>query len=116
MFNLKIDKENSWIDLTLGVRFHVRPATPAIMLGARYKVSSEVKDGDGFGQITSEMIASVGELAVLEWEGVGNDVGEPLECTPKNIHAVLESSWQLAEAFDKQYLSKFYEVELEKNV
>ena len=116
MFNLKIDKEDFWIDLPLGVRFHVKAATPAIMLGARYKVSSSVKDGDGFGEITSEMIASVAQLAVFEWDGVGDSQGNALECTPENVHAVLSSSWQIAEEFDKKYLSKFYEIELEKNV
>jgi hypothetical protein len=120
MLNLKIDKSSFWVDLPLGVRFHVKPATPAIMLGARYRVSSHVKESSdpsiGFGEITSELIASIGELSVIEWEGVGNHEGNALECTPENVKAVLLSSWQIAEEFDKQYLSKFYEIENEKNV
>lgn len=116
MFNLKIDKESFWLDLPHSVRFHVKPATPAIMLGARYKVSASLKDSDGFGEITSELIASIGELSVFEWVGVCNEEGGALECTPENVKAVLLSSWQIAEEFDKQYLSKFYEIENEKNV
>ena len=119
MLNLQIEKKSSWIDLPMGVRFLVKPATPAIMLGARYKVSSHVKESDdpslGFGEITSELIASIGELAVIEWEGVGNHEGNVLECTPENVKAVLLSEWQIAEGFDKKYLSKFYEVDQEKN-
>lgn len=116
MFNLKLDKEPFWIDLPMGVRFHVKPATPAIMLGARYKVSSTAKEPDGFGEITSNLIAYVGEIAVIGWDGVGNEDGGPLPCTPENVVAVLQSSWQIAEEFDKKYLSKFYEIDNEKNV
>jgi len=116
MLNLKIAKESFWIDLPLGVRFHVKPATPAIMLGARYRVSSSLKESDGFGEITAELIAEIGSLSVIEWDGVGNQDGNALECTPENVKAVLLSEWQIAESFDKQYLSRFYEIENEKNV
>lgn len=116
MLNLKIDKSSFWIDLPLGVRFHVKPASPAIMLGARYKVSSTLKTSDGFGEITAELIAEIGSLSVIEWSGVGDQDGNALECTPENVKAALLSEWQIAEAFDKNYLSKFYEVDAEKNV
>ena len=119
MLKLEIGKSPFWIDLPLGVRFHVKPATPAIMLGARYQVSATLKDSSndlGFGDITSELVARIGELAVFEWDGVGDQDGKALECTPENVRAVLTSTWLIAEEFDKQYLSKFYEIENEKNV
>lgn len=116
MFKLNIEKESYWIDLPLGVRFHVKPAKPAIMVGARYKTSSNLTGEDDFGSITSNLVASIGELSVIGWEGVGDADGKALECTPENVRLVLESSWQMAEAFDKTYLSKFFEIENEKNV
>lgn len=120
MLKLEIGKSPFWIDLPMGVRFHVKPATPAIMLGARYQVSAHLKESSdaalGFGDITSELVSRIGELAVFEWDGVGDQDGKDLECNPENVRAVLLSTWLIAEEFDKQYLSKFYEIENEKNV
>jgi hypothetical protein len=51
---------------------------------------------------------------VLDWEGVGDETGEPLPITPEGIDALLDIL-PLFEAFQLRYVSKGLLLEQEKN-
>src|SRR3989338_44327 len=61
------------------------------------------------------MAKAIARRAVLDWEGVGDDVGQPLPVTPEGIDALLEI-WPIFEAFQTRYVAKGLILDAEKNV
>jgi hypothetical protein len=61
------------------------------------------------------MAKSVARRAVLDWEGVGDAMGQPMPISPEGIDALLEI-WPIFEAFQTQYVSKGLILDAEKNV
>ena len=59
------------------------------------------------------MAKSVARRAVLDWEGVGDAMGQPLPVTPEGIDALLEI-WPVFEAFQTQYVAKGLILDAEK--
>jgi hypothetical protein len=60
------------------------------------------------------MAKALARLVVLDWEGVGDEAGEPLPVTPEGIDALLDIL-PLFEAFQLRYVSKGLLLEQEKN-
>ena len=61
------------------------------------------------------MAKAVARRAVLDWEGVGDTMGQPLPVTPEGIDALLEI-WPVFEAFQTMYVAKGLILDAEKNV
>jgi hypothetical protein len=106
MLKLAFDREPFWLDLAAGVRVRFKPITVAAILVAR-QAAAEVLKADGEDTTTMAGLAFTRSLAragVLEWEGVGNADGEPVEPSPGNIDAFLDL-WPIFDAIDRLYVA-----------
>lgn len=96
MLRLKLNREPEWLELIDGVRVKVAPITGAIVeMALRDDPLKDVPPGETavpFG-------IAVGKVAILEWEGVGDEDGNDLPVTPEGVEALLSlppiwSRWQ----------------------
>jgi hypothetical protein len=112
MIILNLKREPYWIDLIDGVRLFVRPATTAVIMAARSGVFKEnIEDETERG---AALIRHLGQLAVTEWEGIGDADGNPAAVSPETIAALFDL-WPISEAFERLYLTPALLLEQEKN-
>lgn len=114
MLKLKLDREPRWIDLGHGVKVKVRPLTTALMKGVQAKFAAHPGADDPPSGRVASFVGLLAREAILEWEGVGDENGEPAPVTPENVEALMEL-WPLAEAFERLYLAPALLLEDEKN-
>jgi hypothetical protein len=99
MLFLDIPTQPFWVDCPHGVRLLVRPCTTALDGAAIARAGRRVRemkdtaldDADlRGGVIAAEMIVALGEVLIVEWEGVGNADGTAAApVTPESIRALL---------------------------
>ena len=121
MLKLQMTNAPSWLDLGHGVRLFVEPLTTAIMLAARSDPaivaaaveadSDTVHSNDDLARIVAKAVA---RIVVKDWEGVGDEDGQPLPLTPEGIDALLEL-WPIFEAFQTKYIAGALILDAEKN-
>lgn len=110
-----------WIDLGGGVRIKVLPFTSALMLAVRADYRREIadlpQDGDPLqpDDLGLRFNQAVARHAIIDWEGVGDENGEPIDCTPEGV-AALMSIYQFVKAFDAAYVTPRLTLDAEKNV
>ena len=115
MIRLDLSREPRWLDLGHGVRVHVGPLATSLMAAARSDPAvTALPEGASNETIAVAMAKALARLVVLDWEGVGNEEGEPLSVTPEGIDALLDIL-PLFEAFQLRYVSKGLLLEQEKN-
>lgn len=119
MLRLNLSTEPRWLDLGHGVRLLVEPLTTAIMLAARGDPTIVAAAGDADGSASNEDLArivakAVARIVVKDWEGVGDEDGQPLPLTPEGIDALLEL-WPIFEAFQTKYIAGALILDAEKN-
>jgi hypothetical protein len=115
MIKLNMPREPHWIALAAGVRLQVRPATTALVMAARHAAAKVAgTDIAAAGERTATLITELAKLAVLAWEGVADDKGQPASVTLDGVAALMEH-WLLADAFEREYLAGLYALESEKN-
>lgn len=115
MLRLRLNTEPAWIELLPGVRIRVRPFTTAVVHAAQ-------ADIEALGCSPEEIEASRGELftaaaarvAILEWEGVGDEEGRPVPVTPGNINALM-AEYPAYAAFQRLYVVPRTEMDAEGN-
>lgn len=106
MLRLNVNHGPFWLDLIDGVRVEVLPlstevrmrATQAIALTGGKVVASDDADGEieaadhGPDAITRDIVymRALAAQAIIAWEGVGDEAGEPAPVTPENIVAFLD--------------------------
>ncbi|WP_019956702.1 hypothetical protein [Yoonia vestfoldensis] len=116
MIRLNLTAVPEWLDLAPGLRLLVAPLTTALMVSARADPAIEVMpDTATTEELALAMAKAVARRAVLDWEGVGDDVGNSLPVTPDGIDALLEI-WPIFEAFQTQYVARGLILDAEKNV
>ncbi len=116
MIRLELSREPRWLDLNHGVRLRLAPLTTALMAAARSDPSVAGLPEDASNETIAVVMAkAVARLAVEDWEGVGDTVGEPVSVTPEGIDALLDVL-PIFEAFQLRYVSKGLLLEDEKNV
>ena len=116
MIRLNLTATPQWLDLAPGLRLFVGPLTTALMVSARADPAIEaLPEGASQEALALAMAKAVARRAVLDWEGVGDAMGQPLPVTPEGIDALLEI-WPVFEAFQTQYISKGLILDAEKNV
>ena len=84
MLRLNLSTEPRWLDLGHGVRLLVEPLTTAIMLAARSDptiagaaADAEISaSNDDLARIVAKAVA---RIVVKDWEGIGDEDGNPLE-------------------------------------
>lgn len=115
MIRLNLTATPEWLELAPGLRLLVAPLTTALMVSARADPSIETLPDDASQEdMALAMAKSVARRAVLDWEGVGDAMGQPMPVTPEGIDALLEI-WPVFEAFQTQYVAKGLILDAEKN-
>ena len=107
MITLDLPTEPHWLDLPRGVAVQTRPVTTAVLIAAQSaarRALEEVPEADradpallaGLG--FAALVEALARYAILDWRGVGDAAGEPLELTPERA-ALLMRHEDLATAF-----------------
>ena len=116
MIRLNLTATPQWLDLAPGLRLFVGPLTTALMVSARADPAIEaLPEGASQEALALMMAKAVARRAVLDWEGVGDAMGQPTPVTPEGIDALLEI-WPVFEAFQTMYVAKGLVLDAEKNV
>ena len=116
MIRLNLTATPQWLDLAPGLRLFVGPRTTALMVSARADPAIEaLPEGASQEALALMMAKAVARRAVLDWEGVGDAMGQPTPVTPEGIDALLEI-WPVFEAFQTMYVAKGLVLDAEKNV
>ena len=116
MIRLNLTATPAWLTLAPGLRLQVAPLTTALMVSARADPAIEaLPDTATQEELALAMAKAVARRAVLDWEGVGDDVGNTVPVSPEGIDALLEI-WPVFEAFQTQYVAKGLILDAEKNV
>jgi len=115
MIRLNLTATPQWLDLAPGLRLLVGPLTTALMVSARADPAIEALPEVAIQEaVALAMAKAVARRAVLDWEGVGDAMGQPLPVTPEGIDALLEI-WPVFEAFQTQYVARGLILDAEKN-
>lgn len=115
MIRLNIASEPFWLDLGHGVRVKALPLTTAIMISARNDPAvRDLPAEAGEEERALAFSKAVGRRAIIEWEGVGDAEGNPVEPTPAGIDALMEC-YPIFEAFQLRYVAKGMALDIEKN-
>jgi len=116
MIRLNLTATPAWLTLAPGLRLHVAPLTTALMVSARADPTIEaMPDTATPEELALAMAKAVARRAILDWEGVGDDAGNPMPVTPAGIDALLEV-WPIFEAFQTRYIARGLILDAEKNV
>ena len=119
MLRLNLSTEPQWLDLGNGVRMLVEPLTTAIMLAARSDPAIVAAATDAETSASNDDLArivakAVARIVVRDWEGVGDEDGEPMAISHDGIDALLEI-WPIFEAFQTKYIAGALILDAEKN-
>ncbi len=139
MLRLNLPTEPYWIELSsVGVRLKVRPLDSALYFSARSRAIRraqeiqreaadlieagvtvgdlpDTRDPDAWSGYLEYMIAQAyGEMAILDWEGVGDADGNPLPYSRETAGALMRVH-QVAEQFIGQYTAPYVQLGAEKN-
>lgn len=119
MLRLNLSNEPSWLDLGHGVRLLVEPLTTAIMLAARSDPTivtavADAEDSASNDDLACIVAKAVARIVVKDWEGVGDEDGEPMAISHDGIDALLEL-WPIFEAFQTKYIAGALILDAEKN-
>ena len=116
MIRLNLTATPQWLDLAPGLRLLVGPLTTALMVSARADpVIEALPEGATQEALALAMAKAVARRAVLDWEGVGDAMGNIVPITPECIDALLEI-WPVFEAFQTKYVARGLILDAEKNV
>ena len=116
MIRLNLSNSPAWLALLPGLRLKVAPLTTALMVAARADPAlAALPETASTEEMALAMAKAVARLAVLDWEGVGDELGEPLPLSAAGIDALLDV-WPVFEAFQSQYVARGLMLDAEKNV
>jgi hypothetical protein len=115
MIRLNLTATPEWLDLAPSLRLLVGPLTTALMVSARADMAIEgLPNTASTEELALAMAKAVARRAILDWEGVGDEVGNVVAVTPEGIDALLEV-WPVFEAFQTGYVAKGLILDAEKN-
>ncbi|WP_296643455.1 hypothetical protein [Roseinatronobacter sp.] len=115
MLTLDLTNAPRWHDLAPGVRVQLRPLTTALMVATRTDPEVEAVPEDATDETRAMAFAkALVRRAVLDWEGIGDADGVPIDPSPEAIDALLDI-WPIFETFQLTYVSKGLLLEQKKN-
>ena len=116
MLKLKLSRDPYWIDMPFEVRVQVRPISTSLMLEMnRDPAVQDAKNEDAKTETMGvAMVLSMARLAIIAWEGVTDDTGQPVEVTPENINALMDV-FQIFQSFQTAYALPALELGQEGN-
>ena len=116
MLKLNLSNELAWLDLGHRVRIRLQPLTTALMVAARNDPAiADLPEDSGDEESALVFAKALGRIAIVDWEGVGDDSGDPVDVSPAGIDALLDV-WPLFEAFQTEYVAGGLLLDAEKNV
>lgn len=115
MLKLDLKSGPSWLDLAPGVRVQVHPLTTALMVSVQ-RDPTVLALGEDASDADRAVVAAkaLGRRAIIAWEGVGDEDGNPIDPTPERIDALLDV-WPIFERFQTAYVAKGMLLASEKN-
>ena len=115
MLTLDLTNAPQWRDLVPGVRVRLRPLTTALMVAARGDPAiADLPEGAATEEAALAMAKALARRAIIEWEGIGDADGNPIEPSLEAIDALLDI-WPAFEAFQTSYVAKALLLDAEKN-
>ena len=115
MIRLNLTATPEWLDLAPGLRLLVGPLTTALMVSARGDPAiADLPEGAATEEAALAMAKALARRAILEWEGIGDADGNPIDPRPEAIDALLDL-WPAFEAFQTTYVAKALLLDAEKN-
>lgn len=116
MLKLTFEREPHWLDLLPGVRLYVRPATSLVFTAAGETMAWSPVDGlPAESVVRVAFVKAVARAAILDWDGIGNQAGEPVSPSPLAIDALMDVR-EAYLAFETKYVAPALMLEQEKNV
>ncbi|MDF1734929.1 MAG: hypothetical protein P1U37_06560 [Minwuia sp.] len=129
MIRLGMSSDPYWIDLVDGVRVRVRPCDTAVYQAAKLAGINAVRDAqqalagvrDAGGTVMGlslddaaeiagvsqfGLVKALARLAILEWEGVGDDDGNVLPVTAANVEGLMRYH-DIADIFVSKYTAPY---------
>lgn len=114
MLRLNVKTGPAWLDLGFGVRLFVAPITSAMIATAAKRLDLAELPGDADPEVRFiEFAKAIAQVAVIEWDGVGDTEGNPIEPTDDAVAALMDLH-QLNLAFREQYVAKGFLLVTEK--
>ena len=115
MLTLDLSNAPQWCEFIPGVRIRLRPLTTALMVSARGDPAiAGLPEGAATEEAALAMAKALARRAILEWEGIGDAEGNPLDPNAEAIDALLDL-WPAFEAFQTLYVAKALLLDAEKN-
>ena len=115
MIRLNLSNQPEWLGLLPGLRLKLAPLTTALMVAARADPAlAALPDTATNEDMALAMAKALARLAILDWEGVGDDEGILLPLSPEGIDALMDI-WPVFEAFQAQYVARGLILDAEKN-
>jgi hypothetical protein len=115
MLRLSLEpRQSAWLDLVDGVRVKVKPYGSSVRMAADSMVRATLGEDSPPGVRRVEAVKALAELAIEEWEGVGDEAGAPLPVTPEAVRALMELTGPY-QAFELLYFGAGIALEQEKN-
>lgn len=115
MLTLDLINAPQWCALIPGVRVRLRPLTTALMVSARGDPAvAELPEGAASEEAALAMAKALARRAIVEWEGIGDADGNPIEPSPEAIDALVDL-WPAFEAFQTHYVARALLLDAEKN-
>lgn len=122
MLRLDLQSDAYWEEFLPGVRLRMKPVSTTLMMQARRAVAERRRAFDlpapeketDQEALSMEMTAAMAEVAILDWEGVGDADGKAVDVSPGWIAALMEN-FMFFQAFQEKYTAKGLMLESEKN-
>jgi len=112
MIRLDLKREPYWLDLAPGVRIRVRPCTTALVMAARAGMIAGGEDDDNARG--AAMLKALARVAIVDWEGIGDEAGTAIPPSPERIDALLDL-YPAFRAFETAYFLPALVLDEEKN-
>lgn len=114
---LRLDLTNAprWIDMPGGVRIRCLPYSTEVMIDAQADPAVTALDPDlSTRRIGAVVAKAIARRVIVEWEGVGDIDGNPIEPSPQAIDQLM-NIWPIFEAFQERYVSGLFALSAEGN-
>jgi len=115
MKRLNIKTKPDWMALDCGVRLLVAPYSSFLLLSAnsdsRLVSLPEGTPDDFHNMVLGKVLA---DMAIVDWDGVGDEVGEELDFSPEALSTLMNDVEILGD-FMVKFMGPMAEQELEKN-
>ena len=113
MIRLDLKREPYWLDLAPAGRLRMRPCTTALVMAARASMIAG-GEGDDDNARGAAMLKALARVAIVDWEGIGDEAGAPIPPSPERIDALLDL-YPAFRAFETAYFLPALVLDAEKN-